>query len=226
MPAILTGDFPKPNGVATSKTIRKTCSLCSEPHTKPTSPNRRRISAPPGMPEQVQPWGADRAPCQSWLPGRQLVSARPHHPGCGEARGMVGPETIRPDQQVDAFFPSPRSERRLPQLHARRAAARQWQYMPSGRRYLTGSLPAGNQQGACGRTHRDTPSRACSAFCCSCDTPTAFWGGSSPAFARAGLYRRALVAVVADHGASFIPDLSRRISVPRRRGGSPGCRCS
>ena len=105
-----------------------TSSRCSGPRTRPTSPNRRRTSAPPGYARAGSAFGpGSRSLPEVGSQVAELVSASTSPPGLqGSSRGSVGPRndsglTSRSDSFLSA---SPRSARRLPQLHARRAAAR------------------------------------------------------------------------------------------------------
>ncbi len=85
-----------------------------------------------------------------------------------------------------------------------------WQYMPNGQRYLTSTYPLGDTV----EFWSADPGYALQGLqrlMLQVGYADQVLGEIVARLRRSGLYRRALVAVVADHGAAFIPSDSRRI---------------
>jgi hypothetical protein len=218
VPAILSGDLPQPNGIATyADHPRNIFTLLGSSFESNISESATNL-CPPKLCARRKSLIDRLAPVTSV--GLATADSFPFHLGTriADKLNQRYPLEVEPDQQVAHFLAGirPHPGGSLNVMHVQLPHV-PWQYMPSGRRYQTDTDPLGETQVFWAPSpgyviqglQRET---------LQIQYTDRVLGRIVARLRRAGLYKRALVAVVADHGSSFIPSQSRRIVGPANAG--------
>lgn len=238
VPAILTGEFPKPNGVATYPDHPRNLFTLFGP-----SSYRMNISesvatdlCPPdvclkgsssldsrlafltrvgGEVAKSAPFGlVARAggKLESWFPPEPTEA--PNNAFC------TPPEVICPHQAVQRFISRirPGTPGSLNVVHVE-LPHRPWQYTPSGRHYAQTTPGLADSE-----MWPDSPGYAIQGLqrmMLQLQYTDRLLGRIVAHLRRVGLYERSLFAVIADHGASYVPGHSHRLIAPRAYADDP-----
>ena len=219
VPAILSGDFPKPNGIATyvdhPKNLFTLLGYSYETNVSESGTYlcpRRLCARSRSL--------LDRLATSLGSGISAAASSFPFHLADRVARKLNQwfPLSVMPDVQVGRFLAGiqPQLGGSLNFMHVELPHI-PWQYLPSGRRYRTDIVPLGVTL----EQWSDSPGysiQGLQRLTLQLQFADRVLGRVLARMRRTGLYKRALVAVVADHGASFIPGYSRRLLSPTNAG--------
>lgn len=212
VPAILSGDFPEPNGVSTYTDHPENLYTLLGTSYETNISESATYLCPPQLCARRSSLVERLAPAL----GAGLSTASDSFPfGLGDraSRELTKRYPIGnlPDEQVGRFLAGirPAAGGSLNAMHVELPHV-PWRYMPSGRVYPTDTYPLGITT----EFWSDSPGYAIQGLqrmTLQLQYADRVLGQVFARLRRVGLYRRALVVVVADHGAAFIPHDSRRI---------------
>ncbi len=213
VPAILSGDFPKPNGVATyTDHPDNLFTLLGSSYPTNISESETHL-CPPGICPSSSSLVSRLAP----VLGEGLSTASTSFPF--NLAGKAATELNRhyplghpPQDQVETFLhqiKAPPQGGSLNMIHVELPHV-PWRYTPSGKTYETGTYPLGISS----ETWSRSPGYVIQGLqreLLQLQYTDRVLGVIVQSLRNYGLYEKAMVAVVADHGAAFIPGQSRRL---------------